>query len=166
MCILGDFDKGLQSQSVDQLLTNNNTRFSRCVRHMNGNCKSAHGLPKGKQELFQQITFKLAKARTRERYDIFLSELEEKIGIEHRNWWDERFYQFATFDFISNLKIGQDKWYDNREYPEILNSKDTYETMKIMKNYYERKNEISEIDDKLFSIIHPRIKKILEEIMV
>ena len=29
----------------------------------------------------------------------------------------------------------------------------------IMKDYYERKNKISKIDDKLFSIVHPKIKK-------
>ena len=32
--------------------------------------------------MFEQITIKLAKARTRERYDLFLSELEEKIVSE------------------------------------------------------------------------------------
>ena len=72
--------------------------------------------------------------------------------------------QQKTFDYISNLKIGESLWYDTNEYQEILNSKDTYKTMKIMKDYYERKNKISKIDDKLFSIIHPKIKKIFEEI--
>jgi hypothetical protein len=72
--------------------------------------------------------------------------------------------QQKTFDFLSNLKIGQDKWYDTREYPEIFKSKDSYETMKIIKKYYERQNESSNIDNKLFSLIHPKVKKILEEI--
>ena len=33
-CILGDFDKGLQSHSIAELLANNNIKFSRCVRHI------------------------------------------------------------------------------------------------------------------------------------
>ena len=30
-CILGNFDKGLQSHSIADLLANNNIKFSRCV---------------------------------------------------------------------------------------------------------------------------------------
>ena len=86
--------------------------------------------------------------------DIQSSDLKlAKSGIE-------KFRKVGQSDAIPEFAIA----ITQNENPEILNSKDTYKTMKIMKDYYERKNEISEIDDKLFSIIHPRIKKILEEI--
>ena len=75
--------------------------------------------------------------------------------------------QQKTIDFISNLKIGQDKWYDSNEYQEVINSKNPYETLKIIKKYFEiksRDNETTKIDSKLISLIHPKIKKILDEI--
>ena len=36
-CMLGDFDKGLQSNEVQSLLNNHGILFSHCVRHMQGN---------------------------------------------------------------------------------------------------------------------------------
>ena len=48
-CCLGDFDKGLQSDEVQLLLRNNSIFFSRCVRHMQPNCKLSHPIGAGKK---------------------------------------------------------------------------------------------------------------------
>ena len=101
-CILGDFVKGLQSHSIAELLANNNIKFSRCVRHMCLNCKTAHAVPQGKNRTFEEICFNLAKALTRERYESCLSELHEKIGEDHRDWWSSKYNQFASYHFIEN----------------------------------------------------------------
>ena len=72
--------------------------------------------------------------------------------------------------------MDHDKYYDLEEFPEIIDSKDNYETMKIMRNYYgtefndntlsklRENNPTKKIDNKLFSLIHPKIKKIIEEV--
>ena len=74
--------------------------------------------------------------------------------------------QQKTFDFVSNLKLGEHNWYDMENYSEIINSKDINETIKIMKEYYAielRRNKKYKIDNKLYSLIHPKIKEIIEE---
>jgi hypothetical protein len=72
--------------------------------------------------------------------------------------------QQKVLDLIGNLKLGENKFYDLNENSEILNVKDTNETLKIIKKYYERGNGIDKIDKKLYHLIHPKIRKIIEDI--
>ena len=66
------------------------------------NCKTTHAVPKGKNRTFEEICFNLAKALTRERYESCLSELHEKIGEDHRDWWSSKYNRFASYYFIDN----------------------------------------------------------------
>ena len=64
--------------------------------------------------------------------------------------------------FTRNLETNQDNLNDQKEYTEILHSKDIFETIKYIQKYYENKlkeDGISKIDEKIFKIIHPNIKK-------
>ena len=66
---LTDFDKGLQSEEVQNLLLSENIKFSRCVRHMQPNCKQAHPIGSGKNCEYENITMKLAKARSEQLFN-------------------------------------------------------------------------------------------------
>ena len=99
-CCLADFDKGLQSEEVQNLLLSENIKFSRCVRHMQPNCKQAHPIGSGKNCEYEKITMKLAKARSEQLFHIHLEELGDKIGIEQKEWWFERRNQYATICFL------------------------------------------------------------------
>ena len=75
--------------------------------------------------------------------------------------------QQRLFDFLINLKLGEQKLYDINEYPGIIDAEDAYESLKIIRSYYENElneNGINKIDNKLLQILHPNIKKILEDI--
>ena len=99
-CILGDFDKGLQSVEVQTLLSSHGIVFSRCVRHMQGNCKLSHPIGRGNNTLYEALTMKLAKARTQEYFNIALEELGTKIGADQKEWWLSRKHQYATHTFL------------------------------------------------------------------
>ena len=101
LCCLGDFDKGLQSDEVQLLLHNNSILFSRCVRHMQRNCKFSHRIGAGKNRQYESITMKLAKVRTEELFNIHLEELSKEIGIDQKEWWFERRDQYASYRFLS-----------------------------------------------------------------
>ena len=76
--------------------------------------------------------------------------------------------QQKTMTFTSNLKINQDSFYDNKEYSEILDSKmDIFETIKKINNYFNTRakaDQVTKIDERIFYIIHPKIKKIFNEL--
>jgi hypothetical protein len=75
--------------------------------------------------------------------------------------------QQRLFDFLINLKLGDHRLYDRNEYPEIIDAKDAFESLKMIKKYYEIESKefgINRIDNKLLQILHPNIKKILEGI--
>jgi hypothetical protein len=75
--------------------------------------------------------------------------------------------QQRAFDFLISLKLGADRYYDINEYPEIINANDIFESLKIIKKYYQTKSSesgISRTDDKLLSIFHPKIMKIMNAI--
>ena len=74
--------------------------------------------------------------------------------------------QQKAIDYASKLKLGHDHCYDLNEYHEMVNSKDNNETLKIMKKYFEnnsKEDEKNKIDEKLFSLMNPEIKKIIQE---
>ena len=100
-CCLGDFDKGLQSEEVQSLLDRNHILFSRCVRHMQPNCKLTHPIGAGKNHQYETITFKLARARTEQLFNVYLEQLGNIIGSEQEEWWSERRYQYASYCFLS-----------------------------------------------------------------
>ncbi len=54
-CVLGDFDKGLQSNKAQSRLRIIVSFFSRCVRHMQGNCKLSHPIGRGKNRLCESV---------------------------------------------------------------------------------------------------------------
>ena len=60
--------------------------------------------------------------------------------------------------------MGQENFYDKNEYPEISKFKYSYDTLEFIKKYFEENDKLSNIDDKLFSLIHPKIKKIMKDI--
>ena len=99
-CVLGDFDKGLQSSEVQSLLRHHGILFSRCVRHMQGNCKLSHPIGRGNNRVYESLTMQLAKARTEEYFLFPLEELGTKIGNEQMEWWFDRRHQYATHCFL------------------------------------------------------------------
>jgi len=100
-CVLGDYDKGLQSEEVQTVLGNHGILFSRCVRHMQSNCKASHPVGAGNNRRYETLTMKLAKARRMEDFDRHLEALEEDIGTEQKEWWLQRKHQFATHCFLA-----------------------------------------------------------------
>ena len=71
--------------------------------------------------------------------------------------------QQKTFEFLSNLKIDNEKIYEPKVNIEVYKGNNILQTMKLMKNYYEAE-DLNIVDKKLFELIHPKIKKILNEI--
>jgi len=99
-CIFGDYVKGLQSDEVQSLLSNHGILFSRCVRHMQDNCKKSHPIGRNNNKLYESLTMELATARTQEEFNFPLEELGEKIGTEQKGWWLGKKHQYATHCFL------------------------------------------------------------------
>ena len=84
-CCLADFDKGLHSEEVQNLLLSENIKFSRCVRHMQPNCKQTYPIGSGKNCEYENITMKLAKARSEQLFNIHLEGLGHKLELNKKN---------------------------------------------------------------------------------
>jgi hypothetical protein len=75
--------------------------------------------------------------------------------------------QQKSFDYVSNLKIGDDMFNHLEEYQNIIKEGDELEKIKILNNYYKMKineNNLSKIDEKLFSLFHPKIKNLIGDL--
>ena len=86
----GHYDKGLQSEEVQNVLGNHGILFSCYVRHMQSNCKASYPVGVGNNRRYESLTMKPAKARRVEDFDRYLDALRRDIGVEQKEWWLQR----------------------------------------------------------------------------
>jgi zinc finger SWIM domain-containing protein 3 len=103
--LCADYDKGIQSDRFQSILSSLNALFRRCVKHMAANASKAVLKRAKLTENEAQLVMKVCRARTRAIYQTRLGWLQ-LVSTDVATWFDTQKDQFASYRFLDRSKQG------------------------------------------------------------